>query len=105
MAMGVAEALDYLHNSASQPVIHRDVKSSNILLSDDFEPQVNYILLVFHISNSKEKKRENTKKTSISCFQLSDFGLARWASISTTHIVCSDVAGTFGYGRIPFDVS
>lgn len=72
VAMGVAEALDYLHNSASQPVIHRDVKSSNILLSDDFEPQ------------------------------LSDFGLARWASISTTHIVCSDVAGTFGYGRVLF---
>lgn len=40
MAVGVAEALDYLHNTASQPVIHRDVKSSNILLSDDFEPQV-----------------------------------------------------------------
>ncbi|CAL9240980.1 unnamed protein product [Arabidopsis halleri] len=67
VAVGVAEALDYLHNTASQPVIHRDVKSSNILLSDDFEPQ------------------------------LSDFGLARWASISTTHIICSDVAGTFGY--------
>ncbi|KAJ4874532.1 Protein kinase protein with adenine nucleotide alpha hydrolases-like domain [Raphanus sativus] len=67
VAVGVAEALDYLHNTASQPVIHRDVKSSNILLSDDFEPQ------------------------------LSDFGLARWASISTTHIVCSEVAGTFGY--------
>lgn len=40
MAVGVAEALDYLHNLYDQPVIHRDVKSSNILLSDDFEPQV-----------------------------------------------------------------
>lgn len=42
VAVGIAEALDYLHNSAPQPVIHRDVKSSNILLSDDFEPQVSF---------------------------------------------------------------
>lgn len=40
MALGVAEALEYLHSTSSKPVIHRDVKSSNILLSDDFEPQV-----------------------------------------------------------------
>ena len=38
--MGVAEALDYLHGGNAQAVIHRDVKSSNILLADDFEPQV-----------------------------------------------------------------
>lgn len=42
VALGVAEALDYLHSGISRPVIHRDVKSSNILLSDDFEPQVTY---------------------------------------------------------------
>ena len=40
VALGVAEALDYLHTGNAQPVIHRDVKSSNILLSDHFEPQV-----------------------------------------------------------------
>ena len=43
VALGAAEALDYLHNRAVEPVIHRDVKSSNILLSDDFEPQVLYV--------------------------------------------------------------
>ncbi|KAK4264707.1 hypothetical protein QN277_025846 [Acacia crassicarpa] len=53
VAVGVAEALDFLHNGCAQAVIHRDVKSSNILLSDNFEPQ------------------------------LSDFGLASWGSSSS----------------------
>ncbi|CAA6660406.1 unnamed protein product [Spirodela intermedia] len=66
VAMGVAEALNYLHG-AGKPVIHRDVKSSNILLSDDYEPR------------------------------LADFGLAQWESSSSSHAPCSDVAGTFGY--------
>ncbi|KAJ1393758.1 Serine/threonine-protein kinase, active site [Sesbania bispinosa] len=40
VAVGIAEALDYLHREALKPVIHRDVKSSNILLSHGYEPQV-----------------------------------------------------------------
>ncbi|KAE9587346.1 hypothetical protein Lal_00005025 [Lupinus albus] len=68
VAVGVAEALNYLHNGCAKAVIHRDVKSSNILLSADFEPQ------------------------------LSDFGLASWSSSSSSsNITCLDVAGTFGY--------
>nr|XP_010905327.1 mitogen-activated protein kinase kinase kinase 5 isoform X1 [Elaeis guineensis] len=72
VALGVAEALDYLHGgSGAETVIHRDVKSSNILLSEDFEPQ------------------------------LSDFGLAKWASTSTSTSTSNPtsgvVAGTFGY--------
>ena len=47
VALGIAEALDYLHSCSAQPVIHRDVKSSNILLSDDFEPQVMRFRLFF----------------------------------------------------------
>lgn len=42
VAVGVAEALTFLHTGCSRPIIHRDVKSSNILLSDEFEPQVNF---------------------------------------------------------------
>lgn len=48
--MGVADALDFLHNSCAEPVIHRDVKSSNILLSSDFEPQVFLSLSLFNHS-------------------------------------------------------
>lgn len=40
VAIAIAEALNYLHNECSRPVIHRDVKSSNILLSNEFQPQV-----------------------------------------------------------------
>lgn len=42
VAIGVARALEYLH-SLTPPIIHRDVKSSNILLSDGCEPQVSLI--------------------------------------------------------------
>lgn len=48
VAVGVAEALDYLHTGNAQAVIHRDVKSSNILLADDFEPQVLYFYPVIY---------------------------------------------------------
>lgn len=47
VAVGIAESLNYLHNECSPPVIHRDVKSSNILLTKEFVPQVLVNQIVF----------------------------------------------------------
>lgn len=40
VAVGVAEGLDYLQNGFSQSFLHGDVKSSKILLSEEFELEV-----------------------------------------------------------------
>lgn len=41
IAIGVASGLSYLHEGCQRRIIHRDIKAANILLTEDFEPQVN----------------------------------------------------------------
>ncbi|KAK1652945.1 hypothetical protein QYE76_070750 [Lolium multiflorum] len=40
IAIDVAHAITYLHTYSDQPVIHRDIKSSNILLTNNFRAKV-----------------------------------------------------------------
>ncbi|CAK7342023.1 unnamed protein product [Dovyalis caffra] len=46
IALDVARGMEYLHNLAHQSFIHRDLKSSNILLADDFRAKVSDFGLV-----------------------------------------------------------
>ncbi|XP_057804282.1 leucine-rich repeat receptor-like protein kinase PEPR2 [Salvia miltiorrhiza] len=40
IALGIAQGLSYLHHDCVPPIIHRDIKTDNILLDSDFEPKI-----------------------------------------------------------------
>lgn len=65
IVIDIARALSYLHSSASSPIFHRDVKSTNIMLDEKYQVKV------------------------------SDFGTSRWVTDGHTHLttVVSGTAG------------
>ncbi|KAL8492234.1 hypothetical protein ACS0TY_023757 [Phlomoides rotata] len=67
IALGAARGLEYLHHGCDRPVIHRDVKSSNILLDEHFKPRI------------------------------ADFGLAKIIQSDSNGESTQIVAGTHGY--------
>uniref|UniRef100_A0A6M2EDI1 non-specific serine/threonine protein kinase n=1 Tax=Populus davidiana TaxID=266767 RepID=A0A6M2EDI1_9ROSI len=67
IALGTARGLLYLHEECQRRIIHKDIKASNILLTEDLEPQI------------------------------SDFGLAKWLPEEWSHHTLSKIEGTFGY--------
>ncbi|KAK7350851.1 hypothetical protein VNO77_09852 [Canavalia gladiata] len=67
IAIGAARGLAFLHHNCIPHIIHRDMKSSNVLLDENLEARV------------------------------SDFGMARLMSAMDTHLSVSTLAGTPGY--------
>ncbi|RDX97085.1 Receptor-like protein kinase HSL1, partial [Mucuna pruriens] len=67
IAIGTAQGLSYMHHECSPPIVHRDVKTSNILLDSQFNAKV------------------------------ADFGLARMLMKPGELATMSAVIGSFGY--------
>ncbi|CAI9786494.1 unnamed protein product [Fraxinus pennsylvanica] len=75
IALDVAHGLEYLHCKTNPPVIYRDMKSSNILLDNDFNAR------------------------------LSDFGVSKLGPIGENTHVSTRVVGTYGYCAPEYVVS
>ncbi|OMO52896.1 hypothetical protein CCACVL1_29028 [Corchorus capsularis] len=58
IAIDVARALEYLHENCNPPVVHRDIKSSNVLLDSNFNAKVT---LYFGLAVTTGSQNKNVK--------------------------------------------
>ena len=99
VAIGAARGLEYLHSSSSvrTPIVHRDFKSTNILLDSNYEAKV-YQLCSLLISVYDPKCFLEASLSDLRVFsQISDFGLAKLMPDGHETYVTARVLGTFGY--------
>ncbi|XP_019168211.1 PREDICTED: proline-rich receptor-like protein kinase PERK3 [Ipomoea nil] len=67
IAIGASQGLCYMHHGCNPPIVHRDIKSSNILVDSDFNVKI------------------------------ADFGLAKLMASEGDPETASAIVGTFGY--------
>ncbi|KAK6158570.1 hypothetical protein DH2020_005884 [Rehmannia glutinosa] len=103
--LDIAYALDYLHSVADPPVIHRDIKSSNILLINDDHAKLADFGLCKLGNDGKESAHSNSRK-GLTCFGVlllelitglrslqGSFTLAEWTE---EYRMSDSVEGLFG---------
>ena len=95
IAAGTARGLEYLHKGCQRRIIHRDIKASNVLLTDDLQPQVRAVAPLVILQPNRQKSDWILIALTFT-LQISDFGLAKWLPSEWTHRAIAPIEGTFG---------